>query len=96
MTTTHPVAHRHDDERSRAQQLLTALVRDLQRGLGRLNPLRAVEVPPAAVDRSADRLLGLFREVSRAEAREVLLELLAELDAADLDVIARTAAQPDA
>lgn len=89
MTATHLVDQRHDDERSRAQQLLTALIRDVQRGLGRLNPLRVVEVPPAALDRGADRVLEFFREVSRAEAREVLQELLAELDAADLAAVAR-------
>lgn len=78
------------DQRSRASQILCALLRDIQLSLSRFNPLRAVEASPAAVDRSADRVLEFFREVSREEAREVLRELLAELDAADLAVIART------
>lgn len=80
---------RHRAQRSRATQLVCALIRDLQHGLGRLNPLRHVEPPPAAVDRTAERVLEFFREVSRDEARAVLQELLAELDADDLAAIAR-------
>lgn len=82
-----PIDPRHADQQARAQQIVAALIRDLQHGLGKLNPLRHVEPRPAAVDLAASRVLELLREVAREEAAAAVR---AELDAADLAVLART------
>lgn len=96
MTAARPATGRHDDQQARAQQIVAALIRDLQHGLGKLNPLRHVEPRPAAVDLAAGRVLDLLREVARDVVREeATAAVRAELDAADLAVLARTGDHDD-